>query len=186
VKALKLRMDQFDIQKDLRIERLDAMQKLRDRGVVTANNVLTLRTELADIEAHRQDSAVAIVQAEARLAEAEGASARLSSQNTVDVAKEIATVDAEIAAAREATRSAGALATVLYRPGPSASQAGSYEIVRQSRDGARTFQATETSPLMPGDVLKIVPNAAASNPTSSVPPAPQSGPQLPYHAANGN
>ena len=40
---------------------LDAMQKLKDRGIVTSNNVLMLRTELADIEARRQDSLVAVV-----------------------------------------------------------------------------------------------------------------------------
>jgi hypothetical protein len=140
---------------------------------------------LSDIEAHRQDYLVAVVQAEARLADAEEASPRLSSENTANLASAIATVDKEIAAAQEAMISARALATILYRPNSSTLQAD-YEIVRQSKDGARTLQATETSPLMPGDVLKINSNVAAINP-SSVAPVWQSEPALPYiHTAHEN
>ena len=72
ITELKRKLDQFDVEKELRNERLDAMQKLKDRGVMTTNNVLLLRTELADIEARRQDALVAVLQAKARLTEAEG------------------------------------------------------------------------------------------------------------------
>jgi protein involved in polysaccharide export with SLBB domain len=66
VEALKRKLDQIDVQKEMRIERLDDLQKLKDRGLVTSNNVLILRAELSDIEARRQDYLVAVVQAEAR------------------------------------------------------------------------------------------------------------------------
>jgi hypothetical protein len=58
--------------------------------------------------------------------------------------------------------------------------------VRQSKDGARTLQATETSPLMPGDVLKINPSGtAAAIRSSSVPSLPQPESLIPYvRAAN--
>jgi hypothetical protein len=66
-------------------------------------------------------------------------------------------------------------------------QAEAYEIVRQSKDGAQTLPATETSPLMPGDVLKINSNTSTINPTS-VSPMPQSVPMLPsfINTANRN
>ena len=166
ISELKLKLNQFDVEKGLRNERLDAMQKLKDRGVVTTNNVLLLRTELADIEARRQDSIVAVLQAKARLAEAEGDGAKLSSENTADLEKQIATIDNEIASAREVAISATALATVLYKPGNSSGQA-TYTIVRQSNEGAKTLQATETSPLMPGDVLKISPSSTPAFGASS-------------------
>jgi protein involved in polysaccharide export with SLBB domain len=188
VEALKRKLDQIDVQKEMRIERLDDLQKLKDRGLVTSNNVLILRAELSDIEARRQDYLVAVVQAEARLEEAEEASARLSSENTANLANAIATADKEIAGAQEAMVSARALATVLYRPN-SRTEAVDYEIVRQSRDGAKALQATETSPLMPGDVLKINPKASSAINPSSVAPVPQPEPTLPYnhiHAANEN
>ena len=145
VNALKRKLDQFDIQKDLRNERLDAMQKLKDRGIVTSNNVLMLRTELADIEARRQDSLVAVAEAEARLAEAQGDGVKLSSEKTADLTKEIATVDEEIASAREATLSASVLATILYRNVSPDLQAETYEIVRQSKDGANSRLLAERS-----------------------------------------
>jgi exopolysaccharide production protein ExoF len=167
VEALKSKLEQSEVQKEMRIERLNDLQKLKDRGLVTSNNVVALRTELSDIEARRQDYLVAIVQAEARLVEAEEASPRLSS---------------EIAAAQETMISARTLATILYKPNGGTPQAEAYEIVRQSRDGARTFPATETSPLMPGDVLKITSGTGAINPTS-ISPIPQSGPPAPYISA---
>jgi exopolysaccharide production protein ExoF len=180
VEALKRKLEQSEVQKDMRIERLNDMQKLKERGLVTSNNVVALRTELSDIEAHRQDYLVAIVQAEARLAEAEEASPRLSSENTANLANAIAAVDKEIATAQETMISARVLATILYRPTSGTPQAEAYEIVRQSKDGAKTLQATETSPLMPGDVLKINSNMGAINPSSIVMPTPQSVPTLPY------
>jgi hypothetical protein len=169
VSALKHKLDQFDVQKDLRAERLDAMQKLKDRGVVTTNNVLLLRTELADIEARRQDSLVAVVQAEARLAQAEGDGAKRSTEDSADLAKEIAALDEEIAGAQEATISARALATILYRANSPAAQSQTYQIVRQTKDGAQTLRAAETSPLRPGDVLKVTPDNAATSPSSIAP-----------------
>jgi protein involved in polysaccharide export with SLBB domain len=187
VEALKRKLEQSEAQKEMRIERLNDMQKLKERGLVTSNNVVALRTELSDIEAHRQDYLVAIVQAEARLAEAEEATPRLVSENTANLANAIATVDKEIATAQETMMSARVLATILYRPTSGMPQAEAYEIVRQSKDGAQTLPATETSPLMPGDVLKINSNTSTINPTS-VSPMPQSVPMLPsfINTANRN
>lgn len=170
VNALKRKLDQFDVQKDLRDERLEAMQRLKDRGVVTTNNVLMLRTELADIEARRQDSLVAVVQAEARLAQAEGDGAKRSTEDSADLAKEIAALDEEIAGAQETMTSARSMATILYRANNPAAQSQTYEIVRQTKDGAKTLRAVETSLLRPGDVLKVNPdNATAAGPSSVAP-----------------
>ena len=56
--------------------------------------------------------------------------------------------------------------------------------MRQSKDGANSLEATETSPLMPGDVLKINPSSAAViNPGSAAPP-PQSSLLPPNTQAN--
>lgn len=184
VEALRRKLEQADVQRDMRLERLADLQKLKDRGWVTSTNVVTLRTELSDIEAHRQDYLVSLVQAEARLAEAEEAGPRLVSEDSANLAKAIATVDREISSAQEAVISARMLATQLYRPIGGVSQADAYEIVRQSREGTKTLQATETSPLMPGDVLKIVPKSAPIIP-GSLGPMPTSEPASTYiHAAN--
>ncbi|HTO67845.1 MAG TPA: polysaccharide biosynthesis/export family protein [Bradyrhizobium sp.] len=179
VEALRRKLDQADVQKDLRTERLDDIQKLKDRGLVTSNNVLMLRSELSDVEARRQDYMVAFVQAKARLAEAEGAGARLASERAASLAAAIASADRELAVAREAIISASYLASILYRPASIGQEADSYQIVRQSRDGATTRAATETSPLMPGDVLKINLKSSASKPVSAAPVPTPEPPRLP-------
>ena len=166
VEALKRKLDQADVQKDMRIERLNGMQKLKERGIVTNYNLVMLRTELSDIEAHRQDYLVAVLQAETRLAQAEEARARLRSENTANLTKEIAAVDQEIAAAQQAMTSAGTLATVLSNSNSPMPQALTYEIVRQSKDGTKTLQAADISSLLPGDVLRIAINSATAAPQS--------------------
>ncbi len=169
VEALKRKIDQVDVQADLRNERLHDMQKLKNRGFATSNPVLVLQTELADIAARRQDAAVALTQAEARLAEAELGDQRLSLEHSAKLATQLASIDQEIAAAQEAIASARALATALHRPtaGPHG-----YEIVRQTQHGAKTFAATEISPLLPGDILKV--DAGAPDL-----PSPSAAPGLP-------
>jgi protein involved in polysaccharide export with SLBB domain len=161
--AIKNKLAQFNIQKDLRIERLDAMEKLKDRGVETSNNVLILRTELSDIEARRQDSLVAVVEAETRLAEVEGDSRKFALDYSESLTKEMAVVDKDLRDAREANLSARALATIFYKPNSLSERAPTYELLRQSKDGTKTLSATETSPLMPGDVLKITPIIASDD-----------------------
>jgi polysaccharide biosynthesis/export protein ExoF len=178
VDALNRKLDQADVQRALRTERLDDMQKLKDRGLVTNNNVLMLRSELSDIEAHRQDYLVAFVQAKARLAEIEGTGVRLASERAVNLATAIASAEKELAVAREAMISAGSIASILDRPASRSQDAESYQIVRQSKDGATTHAATETSALMPGDVLKISMKSSVSKPIPVVPlPLPE--PRLP-------
>jgi exopolysaccharide production protein ExoF len=178
VEALRRKLDQIDIQRDMRSERLNDLQKLKDRGWVTSTNVVALRSELSDVEARRQDYLVQVAQAEARLAEAEEAGPRLSAEDDANLALAIATADKEIAAAHETMASAAALTTILHRSG-GAQQPELYEIVRQSKEGPTTLRATETSPLMPGDVLKVVPKPAVVVPSvvpSLATPVPQSEP----------
>ncbi|WGD49471.1 polysaccharide biosynthesis/export family protein [Bradyrhizobium sp. CB1650] len=175
VEALRRKLEQADAQRDMRLERLGDLQKLKDKGWVTSNNVVTLRTELSDIEARRQDYLVEIAQAETRLADAEEAGPRLTSEDAANLAKAIAAIDREIASAQETMTSAKALVVVLQKTS-SAAQAEGYEIVRQSREGPQTFQATETSSLMPGDVLKVIAKTTSAVSPSLLGPAPQSEP----------
>jgi polysaccharide biosynthesis/export protein ExoF len=175
MEALRRKLEQVDAQRDMRLERLSELQKLKDRGWVTSNNVVTLRSELSDIEARRQDYLAQIAQAESRLAEAEEAGPRLLSEDVANLAKAIATIDKEIAAAQETMTSARALAVALQKTN-GAPQAESYEIVRQSREGPQKRQATEMSSLMPGDVLKVIAKTTSPVVPSVIAPGPQSEP----------
>jgi exopolysaccharide production protein ExoF len=141
------------VQRDMRAERLDDLQKLKDRGVVSNNTVIVLRTELADIEARREEYAVAVIQAESRLTLAERAKTSFTSDEEEALAKNIAAVDQEIADARSALDASQALATILVNRRGQIAQ--SYQILRQTKDGATSLAATEVTALKPGDVLKV-------------------------------
>ena len=153
VDAFKRRLGQADVQRDMRSERLDDLQKLKDRGVVSNNTVIVLRTELADIEARREEYAVAVIQAESRLTLAERAKTSFTSDEEEALAKNIAAVDQEIADARSALDASQALATILVNRRGQIAQ--TYQILRQTKDGAASFAATEVTALKPGDVLKV-------------------------------
>ena len=164
VEILKRRLDQVDVQKNMRIERLNDMQRLKERGVVTTHTIAMLRTELSDLEVRREDNLVAVAQAEARLAGTAEAKARLKSEQAAALTKEIAAVDQEIVAAQEALTSAGMLASILYGSVNHTSRELTYEIVRKSKDGAKILQAMDTSSLMSGDVLRINIKTASATP----------------------
>jgi protein involved in polysaccharide export with SLBB domain len=182
--ALNRKLDEIDVQRNLKKERLEEVQKLKDRGLVTTTNVLAMRSEISDLDARRQDHFVAIIQANARLAEVEGTRAKLASEHAASLASAISSVEKDLAVAHEAMITASSLASVLDRPAAGPQDVDAYEIVRQSRDGATTQPATETSVLLPGDVLKVNLKATASRPASNVPLSP---PMLQFpegHAAN--
>ena len=167
--ALKQKMIQVEAEKRLKSERIEALQVLEGRGVVTTNNVLTLRAELAELESRRQDSLVGVIQGEARLAEAESEGEQLTSETATHLTQEIAAVDKDLSVAKETYRSATSLIPLLCGPCGAASQPDFYQIVRKSGDGSSTMQASETTPLMPGDVLKVDELDRTSAPAGSTP-----------------
>ena len=152
VDALKQKLDQFDAESALMKERLEGMEKLKDRGLVTSNNVVVLRTEMADLDLRRQDSVLAIREARARALEVEQERRKLELNNAVDVAKEMEGLNRDIGIARETMASARALAAMLK---PTGGRTTTYQIVRQSTDGPNAIVAAETSLLTPGDVIKV-------------------------------
>ncbi|MGJ4930452.1 polysaccharide biosynthesis/export family protein [Bradyrhizobium sp. HKCCYLS2038] len=159
--ALKRRLSQADVQRDMRVDRLDDLQKLKDRGIVNNNSVIALRTELADIEARREEYVVAVVQATTRLAQAEQEKAASSADQDEALAKSIAAVDQDIAEARGSLNSSEAIGILLAAHRGQAPQ--SYQIVRPGAEGPATIPATETAALKPGDVLKVEVGGSQSN-----------------------
>lgn len=155
LEALKRKIEQVDVQRNMRNERLSDMQKLKDKGVMTTNNIIIIRTELSDIEARREDCVIAVVQAEARLAQAQEARARLKYETEAALTRSIADVDQEIGDAQSSMPVVEAIASTIGYSGVHSTETISFEIVRQSKNGIESLPASETSSLMPGDVLKV-------------------------------
>lgn len=158
--ALKRKIMQLDVQRDIRRERLGNLKNLMTDGLTTQTGVINIRSELSDIEARRQDSHLAVVQAEARLAQAEQALDRLPLDNAANLARAIAATETAIAEAQQSLTSSEIVGSIIETRGASSAWSRSpmtpaYEIVHRGPDGSSTTQAQETSSLLPGDILKI-------------------------------
>jgi polysaccharide biosynthesis/export protein ExoF len=167
--ALRAKLLQLDAQSQINGEHLNDLRRLE--GLTTKTNVIRTRSEVAEIEARRQDTHAALAAAEAKLAQAEGAVARLALDHAAELAKAIAAADAEIAELRVALDSAGLLAEALGQGGslstpPANAARPVYEIVRYGHDGSAVLPAQEGTPLLPGDVLKVRLEAVAECPTA--------------------
>lgn len=157
LEAMRAKLAQLDAQSRIQSEHVDELRKLDD--LATRTNLIRARSELAEIETQRQDVHAAIAVAEGRLAQAEGALARLSLDRATELARSISATEAEIADVREGLEAARLLAP-LGRGGVVTARAAAaarpvYEIVRQGPDGPAVLPAQEITPLSPGDVLKI-------------------------------
>jgi polysaccharide biosynthesis/export protein ExoF len=157
MEAMRAKLARLDEQSRIQGEHLDDLRKLE--GLTTRTNLVRTRREVAEIETRRQDIQAALAVAEGRLAQAEGVLTRLSLDHAAELARSIAATEAEIADVRGALDAEGLLADPLGRGGLVAARAAGvrpvYEIVRQGPDGPAVLTAQESTPLSPGDVLKV-------------------------------
>jgi polysaccharide biosynthesis/export protein ExoF len=168
LEVLKRKCAQLDIQRDLRTERLQNLENLVARGLTTRHGIITIRSELADLEARRQEYQLAVVQGETRLSQAEMARKWFNDDNETSIAKAITATDIEIAEARQTLKSAEMFAYILTQSETNAAQTRSavvpeFEIVRKGEHKPVADTASEISTLRPGDVLKIRANRGQSS-----------------------
>jgi polysaccharide biosynthesis/export protein ExoF len=164
LEALKRKISQLDVQSDIRKERLGNLRNLLTGGLTTQNGVINIRSELSDIEARRQDSQLAIIQAEARLAQAERARERARLENTANIVKAIAADDAAIVDLQQSLLAGDTVGLILKQSDARIALAKSdavprYEIISRRTTGPAVTPAEETSSLQPGDILKISPQS---------------------------
>ena len=163
IEAMRAKLLQLNAQSQMNSEYLNDLLKVH--GVGTRVGVIKVRSDLAEIEARRQDIHAAIAVAEARLAQSERAVARQASEHASELARSIATTEAEVSEVRLALESAGLLAEtlgqgrLLITRGQHAHPI--YQIVRHGREGPVVLPAQENTPLLPDDVLQVGPGTAS-------------------------
>ncbi len=158
IEAMRAKLLELDTQRQIQGEHLSDLRKLE--GLATKASVIRTRGEVAEIEVRRQDIRGALAVAEARLAQAEGTVARLELDHAAELARSIATAEAEISDTRVALESAALLADALGHGSPLGTPAATaaqpvYEIVRHGQDGPTVLPAVESTRLLPDDVLKV-------------------------------
>lgn len=158
--AVKSKLVQLELQKQIRSEYLGDLQRLRANGVSTRNGVITLRSELADIEMRRQEQLVILAQVEGRIAQAERNIVRIASDGAASLIRSMAETQSELTGVRMALSTSESLASSFERTMTRAMRGANgiarYEIVRNGKDGPVSILAGETTTLQPGDVVKVV------------------------------
>jgi hypothetical protein len=115
---------------------------------------------------------VAITQAERRVVEAEIAQSNIELAQHAGIARELATVQQEIADCTQAIESSQAVSQVLRNDYSEAagSASSSVTVTRRLGDGFIIMAASETTTLLPGDVVRVShdgsPAAPGSEPVS--------------------
>ena len=160
LQALKRKLAQIDVQREMRAERLGDLQKLTSKGLSPRNGMIMVKSEISDIDARREDLLFGVVQAESRLATAQRAVTRINSDENARLLKAIATNEEEISEAQQSV-ALGEIVTAAMRERTgkltlaSTQETTAFQIVRRVRDSVVVLPAQETSTLLPGDVLKI-------------------------------
>ena len=158
--AVKGKLAQLELQRQIRSEYLGDLQKLRANGVSTRNGVINLRSELADIEVRRHDQLAVLAQVEGRIAQAERNLVRVTSDGAANLIRSMSSTEKELSEVRLSLSTSESLASSFERTMTRAVRGGGglarYEIVRKGKDGPVFVLADETTALQPGDVLKIV------------------------------
>jgi exopolysaccharide production protein ExoF len=151
--------------------RLRDLQGIAANGSVSKFKVADATIEVADAAARQEDLLVAVAQAESRVAEAEIARAKIVQAHTAQLALDFVTVGQELGDLDRTVASMRAVVAVLGNDPSEQTRAASgppaLRIVRQGRGGPIVIPATETTPLMPGDVLRIDLAEPATRPAST-------------------
>jgi polysaccharide biosynthesis/export protein ExoF len=151
---LRSRVGYFGRQSEPRRTRLKILQQLDTNGLANKNNILSMESEVADVEGRQQEFLVTISQIEQKLAEGERSEARAKTDYHDAVEKEIAAVTEEISAIERARAFSMSISSVM-RPEIGDLSGTQIEIVRRGPLGVSIIPAEETSELLPGDVVRI-------------------------------
>jgi protein involved in polysaccharide export with SLBB domain len=139
---------------------VDAIQKLVDKGNALRSQLLDLQITYANVESLRLEASVNSVRAKERFSELDAQLASAESDRRADVLAQLHDVQHEIpdvlsrlAAAKDLLFLAGELAkTDATTPaGPRVDPT----IIRTTANGPTEVQATEDTPVLPGDVIKV-------------------------------
>jgi polysaccharide export outer membrane protein len=155
IRALEDKSEGSDQEVEYVQKELDAVGQLVERGIATMSRRSELRRELADIKARRLDEGIQIMRVRQTLSDATRQEVGIRDQHETSVATELQTAEADLArlkAREEAVRQtqlagAGEASEESFKPW--------FTIVRQSAGSPREFVASESTPLLPGDVLKV-------------------------------
>lgn len=160
---------------------LDKTKDLVNRGLTTAPNVMPLERALAQIDREAQELETQSLRAQQQINAAHQEIGRLRDQFASEAATQLQTVQDELrsiaprqqAALQILTESDSFVAENALTEGSDAMDGLVYAIVRTTDGQKVEMAADETTPLLPGDIVKVrkrAPNVGTPNTTSAIEP----------------
>jgi polysaccharide biosynthesis/export protein ExoF len=139
-------------------QRKDALSTLTDPRSAKPFLQYQVAAEVYEVEAQRQEVLLALSQAQRRLEESERALSGLLTTQKLDLEKELAIAEQEVAEQEAAVVASERLAQELRMQDAQArlaEQTPTFEIVRQTPHGPERLQAEQMTPLKPGDLVQV-------------------------------
>lgn len=134
------------------------LDSLRRRGSGRIHELYQAQSAKADVEERWQEVMVTMTRAEQKLSQAKHEKLKLASDQRVQTEQELRSIEGDITEEQVSLTSSGKLLQTAGKVWPrllAARQGVSFEIVRRSSEGLKEFPAVETTPLQPGDLLRI-------------------------------
>lgn len=171
--AQNLRVAHARVLAQSKAQRLRDLEGIAARGSVSQFKLADAGVELAEAAAKQEDLGAAVAQAQSRLAEAEIARAKIVQARTSQITLDLEAVAREVGDLRRAVAAMRAVVAVLGEgqdaPPGATSRPPELHIVRRGPGGTFLVPASDTTPLMPGDVLQIGPIAGPTRPDAAEP-----------------
>jgi exopolysaccharide production protein ExoF len=138
--------------------RRDAVRELRNHNNASASALVSVENEVANLKERREDAIASLSRAKDNIAQAEQKLAKLEADLKLETRNQLLTIEAEIAEQEASLKGARRItsdlriATLRFS---STGQSLSYEIIRRTRHGTSRNKVSETTKLVPGDLIQV-------------------------------
>ncbi len=173
LEAQNMRIDQVKVLLAKKESRLHDLEEIAAHGSVTQYKLTDMNVDIAELLAHQLDLRVASAQAERRVVEAETTQAKMEAEHFGGLQSELAATQQEIDDCTHAIASMQAVTRVLRNSAPEIAEAMAIaspgiRITRRIAAGPVVIAATETTSLLPGDVVQVGPASGSDIQASGI------------------
>lgn len=161
IDALEQKLETQNRQIDLAREELEGIGNLAERGLVVNERVLSLERSIADLEGKVLDMETAALRAKQDIAEATQDATALKNERDSEVARELQETEAALEEINLKILTSNQLMMEALSHAPDLAQTAAtgpqvaYTIVRTVEGAPEEMAADETTPVQPGDVVKV-------------------------------
>lgn len=155
LELLKGRISELDLKIKLLSDRARRIESLFARQVVEEQRVSTVLREQVDMEGHRNELNVLIVQTTYRLSYAEAELDQLKMKRRLEKEAEVLDIQSEIAQIGDTIDMTEATDSLVLDRSCCVTKSIRIEVIRSNLGVSEFLDATDTTPLEPGDVVRV-------------------------------